>query len=225
MGPPPERPPPLPARFFDLYSSAPRIGDDPELHDGRERGTPHQTGRWPTHVFVEWLPPADLADSLERILPADASSLLHSPYGAQLPLHVSLSPPLMLATDDKEPFLESLWEAIDDVSSFTITFTGLRWLTNTAGTREFLALAVTESQELIRLLEQTASVCRSMAYETFSQKNPQLHVSIAWRLPGNAREGSQEEVPVLAQELLDSLRADVDTVKVKIGRVIHRKSL
>jgi len=47
--------PPLPSKFLDLYTSAPRLStnDDPAAHGGRVRATPHTEGLWPTHVFLE----------------------------------------------------------------------------------------------------------------------------------------------------------------------------
>ncbi|KFY26230.1 hypothetical protein V493_04200 [Pseudogymnoascus sp. VKM F-4281 (FW-2241)] len=165
--------PPLPSRFLDLYASNARASahDDPSLHGGRKRTTPHIQGNWPTHLYIEWYPnPAEhdllttLVDSFRRKSrygvqyegDLDVQSLLTSELGSPLPLHISLSRPIGFSTATKDAFLSSLQTAIlnSDIHPFPITFNGCDWASNYEGTRWFLALRVAKPLEdnLNRLL-------------------------------------------------------------------------
>ncbi|KAG9232641.1 U6 snRNA phosphodiesterase Usb1 [Amylocarpus encephaloides] len=150
--------PPLPSKFHDLYASSARVStrDDPSLHDGRKRVTPHIEGNWPTHIYVEWCPlPAEytLLNKLTTKLKGasssnDAASNIHSflisDLGAPLPLHISLSRPIGFLTESKDDFLLSLQQSVkkSDIRPFKITCSGLAWVANFEKTRWFLVLSL-----------------------------------------------------------------------------------
>jgi hypothetical protein len=143
--------PPLPASFHNLYASSTRVSvqDNPSLHGGRKRIIPHVEGNWPTHLYLECkcqvssfprykkltltgYPGKDELSLLAGVISQSGNvpdekapamhSLLHSDLGAQLPLHISLSRPVVLRTEQRASFTEALQNAIDDshVSSYVL---------------------------------------------------------------------------------------------------------
>ncbi|KAL8858010.1 MAG: hypothetical protein Q9178_005471 [Gyalolechia marmorata] len=167
--------PPLPDSFHDLYSSTVRFSnqDDPSLHAGRQRQTPHIEGQWPTHVYIEWHPSRSETKTLTNILTdigktlppnVQLHSLLKSDLGAGLPLHISLSRTLPLATHQRQPFTESLQTAVQEsaVKPFTVTSDGLRWTANYEKNRWFLVVPIKKppGDELNRLLGATNRVAQ-----------------------------------------------------------------
>ncbi|OBT89424.1 hypothetical protein VE02_02059 [Pseudogymnoascus sp. 03VT05] len=189
--------PPLPSRFLDLYASNARASahDDPSLHGGRKRTTPHIQGNWPTHLYIEWYPnPAEhelltsLVDSFrcksrygsEYEGDLDVQSLLTSDLGSPLPLHISLSRPIGFSTATKDAFLSSIQTAISnsDIHPFPITFNGCDWASNYEGTRWFLALRVAKPlqdnlNKLLRVCNDTVqSHGQPLLYASATPPNP-----------------------------------------------------
>ncbi|KAK2872160.1 hypothetical protein FQN49_002518 [Arthroderma sp. PD_2] len=145
--------PPLPTEFRDLYSTSVRVSvqDDPNLHNGRIRAAPHVVGSWPTHIYLEWYPNNSELEMLSEIIArceATGSdntiihSLLYSDLRAQTPLHISLSRPVALLTDQREPFLDMFYDGIDKsgVHPFEVSISSLDWVSNFEHTRWFLVL-------------------------------------------------------------------------------------
>ncbi|TVY19212.1 U6 snRNA phosphodiesterase, partial [Lachnellula arida] len=152
--------PPLPSKFHDLYASSSRVStrDDPSLHGGRKRVTPHIEGNWPTHLYIEWYPATAECESLSKLisnlkgLPLKESSKLHSfltsDLGAPLPLHISLSRPIGFGTGQKDDFVTSLETAIKSsgIRPFDFAFSGLDWVANFENTRWFLVLRIQKAE-------------------------------------------------------------------------------
>jgi len=148
--------PPLPSKFHDLYASTTRVStrDDPSLHGGRKRVTPHVEGNWPTHIYIEWYPTtaeyeplSQLITALKKSVPSESTtihSFLTSDLGAQSPLHVSLSRPIGFATEQKGGFLASLEQALKSsgIRPFDFHFSNLDWVPNFEKTRWFLVLRI-----------------------------------------------------------------------------------
>lgn len=162
--------PPLPSKFHDLYASAAKLSqkDDPSLHGGRKRQTPHVVGNWPTHVYIEWFPTESESKLINRLLQTlkdynrtdeqafQLHSLLTSDLGVPLPLHISLSRSIHITTVQRSPFFDSLKRLLNssEVRPFEVKFTLLEWVANSDATRWFLVLRVLEPEqnELNKLL-------------------------------------------------------------------------
>lgn len=95
-------------------------------------------------------------------------SLLQNDLGVHMPLHVSLSRPITLNTQQKDGFLLKITEAVraSRVRSFSSRTTGIRWHSNEDGSRCFLVLCLArpEKDELNRLLK----ICNEIV-ATFDQ--------------------------------------------------------
>ncbi|KAI5798968.1 U6 snRNA phosphodiesterase Usb1 [Geopyxis carbonaria] len=246
--------PPLPSRFHELYVVPPRVGkeDDPSLHGGRKRSTPHVQGNWPTHVFVEWHLTRAEFDSLDNFYtsaakaaggalaePLQLESHLKSDLGSELPLHLSLSRPNVLRTEQREGFLETLKERYRKarVKPFTVEFTGFEWVGNYDSTRWFLVLKAarrsSDKLQLPRLLDLTNRTFAAFKQPALYTKNGNVttgfHVSLAWSLTKPTAEIEKNVRSVLAikgdRVTLNGgstpIKMQVDNIKVKIGSTFH----
>lgn len=180
--------PPLPVSFHDLYASNSRTAsqDDPGLHAGRQRQTPHVEGNWPTHVYIEWYPAKIESGRLHELVTgvgcdqsAESSpihSLLKSDLGASLPLHISLSRPIVLLTHQRQAFNDAFALAISKsgIRPFEICVRGLDWVANQEKTRWFLVLRIeqTPKQELARLLQISNSVVEKFGQQPLYDEPP-----------------------------------------------------
>jgi U6 snRNA phosphodiesterase len=174
--------PPPPDFFANLYATPVRssVSDDPTLHGGRQRSSPHVPGLWPSHAYVEWTPSSSTAALLGRLIEkasfppthgtdgenrGQVQSLLLSALGAPAPLHISLSTTLQLKTDQREDFLARSQAAVQGagIGPFEVEPEGVKWVGNGIGTRAFLVLNVGEKHARSPRLGQLLWECNSVA--------------------------------------------------------------
>ncbi|KAL4784719.1 U6 snRNA phosphodiesterase Usb1 [Aspergillus varians] len=249
--------PPLPASFLDLYASSTRVSvsDDPSLHGGRKRAIPHVEGNWPTHIYLEWYPSreelgilSNIITQAEHMLQGEQAKLhnfLHSDLGAQLPLHISLSRPVVLRTEERQPFMDAFEAALEgpDISPFDVQVESLDWVSNFEKTRWFYVLRVKRPDknclnQLLHISNRSLSLFgQPPLYERVSDfsnsGDPQrrlqgskpsspgdfsefFHVSIAWSLTEPSAE-DRECMKSIDLRGLTALRIKFDCVKAKIG--------
>ncbi|GFF38943.1 putative U6 snRNA phosphodiesterase [Aspergillus udagawae] len=251
--------PPLPTAFRDLYASSTRVSvrDDPSLHGGRKRVIPHVEGNWPTHIYLEWYPSKAELAVLDGILSQveiklggrarQIHSLLRSDLGVQLPLHISLSRPVVLRTEQRQPFMDLFQTALQEstVPAFSVNPYSLDWVSNYERTRWFLVLRVTKpaNDNLNRLLglsnrslahfgqpplyagRPAGPVHRLERHESVQpDTQPEdlshcFHVSLAWSLTEPTPE-QKKKIEAIDLHRLRSLFIHFDCVKAKIGNNI-----
>lgn len=200
--PPPPLPTSLTSLYASNVRSS--TYDSPTLHQGRKRQIPHVEGNWPSFVYLEWLPSVRHLAELEEVIaciahehnendsPNDNTtapqrhrsrlqqqvsicSSLRSELGVRQPLHVSLSAPLILTTDNKDTFLENLTRDIESTSqtAFTTFPSTLKWVTNFDGTRHFLVVTLKrpKSDALRTLLETCNRTASNMGLPQLYARN------------------------------------------------------
>lgn len=183
----------------------PFTADLPSLHQGRKRLIPHIEGNWPSHIYVEWHPSPThhealssllqaLQTDLQPLLPADPghgqegqrlhdhhddnkqlTTFLTSDLGAPLPLHISLSRPFVLRTEQKDVFRNMLARRIAHtaVGPFELAVAGggvdgLAWFRSAEASRSFLVLRV-----------RSAAVPEAQQQQQQGRSNPQLATLLA----------------------------------------------
>ncbi|KAL8661601.1 MAG: hypothetical protein Q9202_005429 [Teloschistes flavicans] len=204
--------PPLPDSFHDLYASNARASknDDPSLHGGRQRQIPHIEGQWPTHVYIEWRPSRSESEILSSMLEkAKASllpnvrleSLLKSDLEADLPLHISLSRTLMLATHERQTFTDALEAAIgtSGVKPFAVTLNKLHWVPNYENNRWFLVLQAIKpaGNGLTKLLVASNTVAKRFGQSSLytPQNQPSKPLTTGGKLAVDRFNGAMRAAP------------------------------
>lgn len=165
-------------------------------------------------------------------------SLLQNDLGVALPLHVSLSRPLVLRTEQKEPFLDRLKNAIltSGVHTFTVRPNGLRWHSNESNSRYFLVLGLerTPKAEMSSLLTACNRVAKSFDQPLLYAEDTKIakgkrkdgkppspaegkcHISIAWSLEAPLSNQAGEIIPI--PPAIAGLEIPFSEIKVRIGQ-------
>jgi U6 snRNA phosphodiesterase len=264
--------PTLPTTFYSLYATNVRTttSDDPTLHAGRTRQVAHKAGNWPTHVYLEWYAQPESEAAIESIISTAQNALssrtqttiavglvsfLRSPLGVKHPLHISLSAPLVLQTEQKDAFLTSLKDDIrlKAARAFDVFPVGVEWVPNFDRTCYFLVLKLARPRgnDLNRLLEASNAAARKLGLvelychgdgEQVGKRRKGQRVGEGWKKTEEGEwdsyfhisiawmlEPPSESARTALHDVLPSgfgkTPIQFEVVKIKIGNVVHDVAL
>lgn len=171
--------------------------DNPALHQGRIRTTPHVDGQFAAHVYVS-LPLGHQSPfyKLVQEISLDAKETVPTlreiwpdPNGCQRPeLHISLSRPIFLRAHQREELKRSVKNIAKTQKPFIMSFATLAELINDERTRTFLTMEVGAGHhELRSLADALAPALRAIRQQEY-YANPRFHASIAWALLSRPQE-------------------------------------
>ncbi|KAF8967106.1 hypothetical protein BDZ97DRAFT_1903514 [Flammula alnicola] len=190
---PVQQPPPKKKKLPPISSSivAPGPMDNPTLHQGRIRTTPHVEGQFAAHVYVSLaLPRQSVLHKVVRDILRDAKKAiptLHDIWsykeGSMRPeLHISLSRPIFLRAHQREDLKRAVKNIAKKHRAFIVFFATLSELINDEKTRTFLTMEIGAGyHELRSLLDELAPALQAIRQQEY-YVNPRFHASIAWAL-------------------------------------------
>jgi U6 snRNA phosphodiesterase len=163
-------------------------------------------------------------------------SFLQTDLGVHLPLHISLSAPLVLQTPDKDSFSNDLKKAVDasEARAFTVRTTDLAWVPNSDRSRYFLVLklekpANDDLNKLLRGCNECADkwhlpLLYDQAGNEYSSgqmfdRSSAFHISIAWTLYSS----NIDEEDTSSRKVSDNVAGipiKFDAVFMKIGKSV-----
>ena len=211
--------------------------DNPALHQGRVRSSPHIDGQWACYVYVPVVSEAgeQLGKMLSSAFQAAKAKVptLH-PIGlkdGRWELHLSLSRPTFLWTHQREEFKNAVRRVAVSRQGWTLSLAEFIKLENDDHSRVFLAIQVGAGHEQVRLsLSLIIFVCSESIYLQLGALSdaltptlraikqgefypePKFHVSIGWALlERNGVDKSTEDFPTiteLPQEVIEDLNRD-----------------
>ncbi|KAG2365151.1 hypothetical protein BDR07DRAFT_1278095, partial [Suillus spraguei] len=176
--------------------------DDPTLHQGRVRTTPHVEGQYAAYVYIPLIvhPGTALYSLIDEVLvvtkemvPAahaigeigtcqNGGGLVVNSSHRVRELHLSLTRPIFLRAHQREEFKQAIKLIASRRARFQASFATFSELTNDERTRTFLSLEVGAGHNELRdLLSVLSPTLRSLRQRDFYTQ-PRFHVSIAWAL-------------------------------------------
>ncbi|KAF5315095.1 hypothetical protein D9619_007016 [Psilocybe cf. subviscida] len=177
--------------------------DDPSLHQGRIRTTPHIEGQFSAHVYVALgLKRDSPLHKLVRTILSDAKEAvptLHEIWKSETDpsrqeLHLSLSRPISLRAHQREDLKRAVKNIAKTHKAFTASFATLSELINDEKTRSFLTMELgagyqqASSGGLQASLSQMSALADALtpALQAIRQQlyyvKPRFHASIGWAL-------------------------------------------
>ncbi|KAG1868989.1 hypothetical protein DFJ58DRAFT_714154 [Suillus subalutaceus] len=177
--------------------------DDPALHQGRVRATPHVEGQYATYVYIPLvLHPGtalyslvdEVLNVIKEMVPAahvigeivscsrNSGGLTVNNSRRVRELHLSLTRPIFLRAHQREEFKQAIKLIASRRIPFQASFATFSELTNDERTRVFLSLEVGAGHNELRdLLSALSPTLQSLRQRDFYSQ-PRFHVSIAWAL-------------------------------------------
>lgn len=177
--------------------------DNPALHQGRVRATPHVEGQYAAYVYIPLVVHPGTAlyslvdevfDIIKGMVPAahaigeivscsrNTSGLVVDSSRRARELHLSLTRPIFLRAHQREGFKRAIKLIASRRTPFQASFATFSELTNDERTRAFLSLEVGAGHNELRdLLSALSPTLQSLRQRDFYSQ-PRFHVSIAWVL-------------------------------------------
>lgn len=116
----------------------------------------HTVGQWPTHVYFDWWPGDEQLVQLEAVVQAAIKGgskvrpLFRSDLGVKQPLHISVSPNVMLEGSQRENARSMFESRLGRSGRFELSLAGTAlFLDNEDGTRRFLTLPLAQGKEKV----------------------------------------------------------------------------
>ncbi|KAH8077031.1 U6 snRNA phosphodiesterase Usb1 [Cristinia sonorae] len=174
--------------------------DNPALHQGRVRTTPHVEGQYAAYVFVplQVERKSKLAELLSKII-TKAKELVPTLHRigfdgsneGNMELHVSLSRPIYLRAHQRDEIKHAVRRIAKTHHPFNASFATFSELENDERTRTFVTLEIGAGHtELTTMAEALIPTLRTIRQKEFYSE-PRFHASIAWALLQKASQQQQ----------------------------------